>query len=228
MGIGRVFNVETLTVKKVCAVLTRYAFPPSSDQVDSSRRDTSFAGVLLVSASDSSESVASDEIAPHAILGDSLALISAVFYALYVILLKVRIKSESRIDMQLFFGFVGLFNILAYWPIGILLHVTGVETLEWPSSSKAITILIINVRLNLILIYSNSYLVSDGNNLVKRLLVCAFNVKDDPVGRYHWSQSYDPARGDWGPVPGPFSTRQSRVWSYYGLRWLPHSRHGQD
>ncbi|KDQ30683.1 hypothetical protein PLEOSDRAFT_1074969 [Pleurotus ostreatus PC15] len=37
---------------------------------------------------------------------DSLALLSAVFYALYVILLKVRIKSESRIDMQLFFGFM--------------------------------------------------------------------------------------------------------------------------
>ncbi|SJL05790.1 uncharacterized protein ARMOST_09126 [Armillaria ostoyae] len=154
LGIGRVFNVETLTVKKVCAVLTRYAFPSSSDQVDSSRRDTSFAGVLLVSVSDSSESVASDEIAPHAILGDTLALISAVFYALYVILLKVRIKSESRIDMQLFFGFVGLFNILACWPIGILLHVTGVETLEWPSSSKAITILIINMAIT----WSSDYL----------------------------------------------------------------------
>ncbi|KAK0506066.1 hypothetical protein EDD18DRAFT_1121880 [Armillaria luteobubalina] len=137
LGIGRVFNVETLTVRKVCAVLT------------------SFAGVLLVSVSDSSESVASDEIiAPHAILGDTLALISAVFYALYVILLKVRIKSESRIDMQLFFGFVGLFNILAAWPIGILLHVTGVETLEWPSTSKAITILIINMAIT----WSSDYL----------------------------------------------------------------------
>ncbi|KAK0198473.1 hypothetical protein F5146DRAFT_93022 [Armillaria mellea] len=136
LGIGRVFNVETLTVKKVCAVLT------------------SFAGVLLVSVSDSSESVASDEIAPHATLGDTLALISAVFYALYVILLKVRIKSESRIDMQLFFGFVGLFNILAAWPIGILLHITGVETLEWPSSGKAVTILIINMAIT----WSSDYL----------------------------------------------------------------------
>ncbi|KAJ6610110.1 hypothetical protein B0H10DRAFT_2062145, partial [Mycena sp. CBHHK59/15] len=47
------------------------------------------------------------------VLGDSLALISAIFYALYVILLKVRIRSESRVDMQLFFGFVGLFNVLS-------------------------------------------------------------------------------------------------------------------
>ncbi|KAK0465193.1 uncharacterized protein EV420DRAFT_1262591 [Desarmillaria tabescens] len=138
LGIGRVFNVETLTFKNVCAVLT------------------SFAGVLLVSVSDSSQSVASDETAPHAILGDTLALISAVFYALYVILLKVRIKSESRIDMQLFFGFVGLFNILACWPIGILLHVAGVENLEWPSSSRAVTILLINVRMAIT--WSSDYL----------------------------------------------------------------------
>ncbi|KAG7450397.1 uncharacterized protein BT62DRAFT_943297 [Guyanagaster necrorhizus] len=136
LGIGRMFNVETLTFKKVCAVLT------------------SFAGVLLVSASDSSQSVASDEISPHAILGDTLALTSAVFYALYVILLKVRIKSESRIDMQLFFGFVGLFNTLAYWPIGILLHVAGVEKLELPSSSRAVTILLVNMAIT----WSSDYL----------------------------------------------------------------------
>jgi len=43
------------------------------------------------------------------ILGNILALLSALFYAMYVILLKVRIKAEYRIDMQLFFGFVGLF-----------------------------------------------------------------------------------------------------------------------
>lgn len=33
-----------------------------------------------------------------------LALLSAFCYAVYVILLKVRIGDEERIDMQLFFG----------------------------------------------------------------------------------------------------------------------------
>ena len=61
-----------------------------------------------------------------------MALLSALFYALYVTLLKVRIRSESRIDMQLFFGFVGLFNILMTWPIGVILHLTGIETFELP------------------------------------------------------------------------------------------------
>lgn len=71
---------------------------------------------------------------------------SALFYALYVTLLKVRIREESRIDMQLFFGFVGLFNIVGTWPIGILLHLTGLEKFELPHSSKTIAALLINVR----------------------------------------------------------------------------------
>ena len=84
----------------------------------------------------------------HSLLGDSLALLSALFYAVYVILLKVRIRSESRIDMQLFFGFVGLFNIIGCWPIGVLLHLTGVEKIELPSTSRVVVGLLVNVSLN--------------------------------------------------------------------------------
>lgn len=80
-------------------------------------------------------------------MGDFLALISAVFYALYVILLKVRIREESRVDMQLFFGFVGLFNILTCWVIGVILHVSGIEPFELPSTQTAVIAIIINVRL---------------------------------------------------------------------------------
>lgn len=79
-------------------------------------------------------------------LGDLLALFSALFYALYVILLKVRIREESRIDMQLFFGFVGLVNIICLWPMGFVLHFTGVEPFELPSTQQAITGIILNVR----------------------------------------------------------------------------------
>jgi solute carrier family 35, member F5 len=82
------------------------------------------------------------------LLGDSLALVSALFYALYVILLKVRIRSESRIDMQLFFGFVGLFNTFACWPIGVILHLTGAEKFELPTSGRAIGGLLVNVSLH--------------------------------------------------------------------------------
>ncbi|KAJ7925896.1 hypothetical protein B0H13DRAFT_1973798 [Mycena leptocephala] len=125
LGIGRIFRVEMLTLAKIGAVIT------------------SFGGVILVSLSDSvqprqpagpaSRPLAhAEDLAPRPILGDALALVSALFYALYVILLKVRMGSESRVDMQLFFGFVGLFNILTCWPIGVFLHIIGAETFELP------------------------------------------------------------------------------------------------
>lgn len=114
----------------------------------------SFIGVVLVSASDSVASETGDLIklntlhlpqVASAVFGDCLALLSAAFYALYVILLKVRIKEESRIDMQLFFGFVGLFNVIMLWPVGILLHVTGIEPVQLPPSRRAWTALLVNV-----------------------------------------------------------------------------------
>ncbi|KAH9837075.1 uncharacterized protein C8Q71DRAFT_756716 [Rhodofomes roseus] len=147
LGLGRLFRVETLTLVKLGAVVT------------------SFGGVVLVSLSDSQQSTpppTSPSVEPPPttenpittfasahIFGDLLALLSALFYALYVILLKVRIKEESRIDMQLFFGFVGLFNILACWPIGIVLHLIGVERLELPYTNKAILALLINMAITL-------------------------------------------------------------------------------
>lgn len=144
LGIGRIFRVEKLTLLKIAAVIT------------------SFIGVVLVSWSDSASpqkqpagpasrpnAIAITNHAPRPALGDALALISALFYALYVILLKVRIKNESRVDMQLFFGFVGLFNVLTCWPIGLLLHYTGGEVFELPSSRSAVTAVLINMGITL-------------------------------------------------------------------------------
>ena len=79
-------------------------------------------------------------------LGNILALFSALFYAMYVILLKVYIKAEYRIDMQLFFGFVGLFNIVGCWPVGLILHLTGAENFELPHTKQAVYGILINVR----------------------------------------------------------------------------------
>ncbi|KAA1468154.1 hypothetical protein DENSPDRAFT_833365 [Dentipellis sp. KUC8613] len=138
--IGRLFRVETLTIAKVGAVIM------------------SFAGVLLVSLSDSQSSTEpagagvetySAAHEPRPIWGDFLAILSAAFYALYVTLLKVRIGDESRIDMQLFFGFVGLFNILACWPIGVILHLTGGERIELPTTNRAVAGMLFNMAVTL-------------------------------------------------------------------------------
>lgn len=82
-----------------------------------------------------------------AILGDTFALFSALFYAMYLIFLKVQIKEESRIDMQLFFGYVGLHNILLCWPVGLLLHWLGVESLEFPDTKGAVLAILANVSI---------------------------------------------------------------------------------
>ncbi|KAH7883694.1 hypothetical protein F5I97DRAFT_1894873 [Phlebopus sp. FC_14] len=138
LGVGRIFRVESLTLIKLCAVLT------------------SFGGVVLVSLSDSSSSQVpvgssfnTEAINLLPVIGDILALFSALFYAIYLIFLKVQIKEESRIDMQLFFGFVGLFNILLLWPAGILLHLFGVEKLEFPSTNAAVLAILVNMFITL-------------------------------------------------------------------------------
>lgn len=57
----------------------------------------------------------------------------------------MQIKEESRVDMQLFFGYVGLFNISLLWPIALLLHWLGVESLEFPGTTEAVVAIVINV-----------------------------------------------------------------------------------
>lgn len=48
--------------------------------------------------------------------------------------------------MQLFFGFVGLFNILCSWPMGFFLHFIGAEKFELPTTQQAIVAILLNVR----------------------------------------------------------------------------------
>lgn len=115
----------------------------------------SFAGVVLVSLSDSTSQPPTTNMQPDPylaginslpILGDALSLVSALFGAISVVLLKVRMKDESRVDMQLFFGLLGLFNILLLWPIGLILHLTGAEIFELPHTKQALLAIITNAR----------------------------------------------------------------------------------
>ncbi|KAG0788858.1 hypothetical protein G6F21_006915 [Rhizopus arrhizus] len=124
LGIGALFNVEKLNMIKFMAVLI------------------SFTGVILVSYSDH----VSDSL-PYAtspLIGDILALLGAVFYGCYTILLKLKIGSEDRIDMTLFFGFVGAFNILLLWPVLPLLDYFGLETFEIPTNSTLWIVIFLN------------------------------------------------------------------------------------
>ena len=133
LGLSWLFGLELMSTRKVLAVTT------------------SFLGVVLVSLSDGKSATSAEisevtsSVDSKFILGDCLALLSACFYAFYVTYLKVHIKDESLIDMQLFFGFVGLSSVVICWPVGIILHVTGIETFQWPSAKGAIVAILFNM-----------------------------------------------------------------------------------
>ncbi|ORE20228.1 hypothetical protein BCV71DRAFT_212522 [Rhizopus microsporus] len=123
LAFGVLFKVEQLNMIKCAAVLI------------------SFLGVILVSYSDH---INDHTQASSPLIGDVLALSGAFFYGCYTILLKLKIGNEDRIDMPLFFGFVGAFNILLLWPLMPILHYLGLETFELPMNSTLWTVIFLN------------------------------------------------------------------------------------
>ncbi|KAG9328077.1 hypothetical protein JZ751_016616 [Albula glossodonta] len=81
----------------------------------------SMGGVALVSLSSSDSP------------GSLWALAGAVLYAVYIVMIKRKVEREDKLDIPMFFGFVGLFNLLLLWPGFFLLHYTGFEAFELPS-----------------------------------------------------------------------------------------------
>lgn len=108
----------------------------------------SLIGVALVSYTDKNNTTSIPIETPAApsnpLLGDVLALLGAFFYGCYTILLKIRIQDESRLDMSLFFGFVGAFNVVLLWPCFGILHLLGIERLELPGTSAIWGLVILN------------------------------------------------------------------------------------
>uniref|UniRef100_A0A8C2WSE6 Solute carrier family 35 member F5 n=1 Tax=Cyclopterus lumpus TaxID=8103 RepID=A0A8C2WSE6_CYCLU len=66
-------------------------------------------------------------------VGSLWSLAGAVLYAVYIVMIKRRVDREDKLDIPMFFGFVGLFNLLLLWPGFLLLHYTGFEAFELPS-----------------------------------------------------------------------------------------------
>uniref|UniRef100_U9SJ68 EamA domain-containing protein n=1 Tax=Rhizophagus irregularis (strain DAOM 181602 / DAOM 197198 / MUCL 43194) TaxID=747089 RepID=U9SJ68_RHIID len=125
--IGSLFGVEKFTLIKLAAVLI------------------SIFGVFLISNGDEfSSDEPGDDIPTNPLFGNLLALMGAFFYGCYTILLKLRIQNESHVNMPLFFGFVGIFNVILLSPIFPLLHFTGLEQFELPPNITIWTMIAIN------------------------------------------------------------------------------------
>lgn len=141
--IGTLWGVEHFTIKKFLGVLV------------------SLAGIVLISSVDmSGETDKNRGSFPHKTMeeiaiGDAMAFVSAVLYGLYAVVMKKRIGDESRVNMPVFFGLVGLFNVLFMWPGFFILHFTSIEEFQLPPGGRVVTILLVSRLPSLIYAQTN-------------------------------------------------------------------------
>lgn len=116
----------------------------------------SLAGVVLISLVDVSGDTDENRGSfPHKspkelAVGDVMALVSAVLYGFYAVFMKKRIGDESRVNMPLFFGLVGLWNTFLLWPGFIILHYTDIESFQLPPTKRILTIVLVNSASSLV------------------------------------------------------------------------------
>lgn len=128
---GALTGVEVFTYRKLVGVLA------------------SLVGVVLISSvdlsgsSDSSRGSFPFKTTFEMAIGDGMALVSSLVYGVYVTVMKRRVGDEDKVDMPLFFGLIGLFNIVVLWPMFFVLHYTGIEKFEFPPSGKIWTIIMV-------------------------------------------------------------------------------------
>ncbi|KAK1316218.1 hypothetical protein QJS10_CPA05g01998 [Acorus calamus] len=84
-------------------------------------------GTVIVSLGDSATG-SQNSVASSPLLGDILALISSALYAVYITLIRVKLpdekNGEGRASMAQFLGFLGLFNLLIFFPVALVLNFT--------------------------------------------------------------------------------------------------------
>ncbi|KAL6873803.1 hypothetical protein ACP4OV_013885 [Aristida adscensionis] len=86
-------------------------------------------GTIIVSLADSSSSV--NAIATNPLLGDVLSIVSAGLYAVYITLIRKKLPDEKegqgQVSMAQFLGFLGLFNMLFFLPVALVLNFAKLE-----------------------------------------------------------------------------------------------------
>lgn len=76
-------------------------------------------------------------------IGDALALASAILYGFYTSLMKKRVRDETRLNMPLFLGFVGLLCMIVLMPGFLILHYTGIELFDLPPTPRVLKIVLV-------------------------------------------------------------------------------------
>lgn len=87
-------------------------------------------GTIIVSLGDSGSGP--NAAASNPVLGDILSILSAAFYAAYITLIRQKLpdeddKVQGRVSMAQFLGFLGLFNLLIFFPVTLILEFLKLE-----------------------------------------------------------------------------------------------------
>ncbi|KAI5921397.1 hypothetical protein F4810DRAFT_702396 [Camillea tinctor] len=129
---GAIMHIEAFSARKLIAVIA------------------SFTGIVLISTVDlSGDNDDGRGNFPHKsqqqiAIGDAMALLSSIVYGIYIVVMKIRVGNEDRVNMPLFFGLVGVFNLAFLWPLFPFLHYTGIEPFEMPPDGKIWLIIMLN------------------------------------------------------------------------------------
>ncbi|KAI4319328.1 hypothetical protein MLD38_032936 [Melastoma candidum] len=89
-------------------------------------------GTIIVSLGDSETTLKA--IATNPLLGDILALVSSALYAVYITLIRVKLpddeEKQEQASMAEFLGYLGLFNLLIFLPVALVLDFTKLEPFD--------------------------------------------------------------------------------------------------
>lgn len=93
-------------------------------------------GTIIVSLGDSKSGT--NKVASNPVLGDILSLLSAALYAVYITLIRKKLPDDDgksgHASMAQFLGYLGLFNMLIFLPVPLVLNFANLEpfnTLTW-------------------------------------------------------------------------------------------------
>ena len=112
----------------------------------------SFFGIIILTKSDNNSPTFAAHTLLDTITGDSLAILGALFYGIYSTLFKISTqkKRSKPLDIQIFFGLVGLITLTCLWPLLVFLHWFQWEQFELPHSNVLISLIVINCSINFI------------------------------------------------------------------------------